>query len=74
MEKYVAYKAVINALLSGRHLSQLDCQEFMVEDMRTIVSHYKHLFKDTHDLKFRWIITPVRKARIKEYYLELKTA
>ena len=70
MEKYVASKAILNALLSGRHLSQLDSKEFMVEDMRTPISHMRDKFKDTHVLKYKWIRTPLRKTLIKEYWLE----
>ena len=69
-QKYNARKAILNALLSGRHLSQMDCHEFQVEDMRTPVSHLKPHYQDTHDLKTKWITTPVRNARIKEYWLE----
>lgn len=70
MEKYNAKKAILNALLEGRHLSQLDCAEFMIEDMRTPISHLKEKYMKTHELKTRWITTPVRKTRIKEYHLE----
>ena len=70
MKKYNAKKAILNALLQGRHLSQMDCAEFMVEDMRSVVSHLKEKFKGTHELKTKWIKTPVRKANIKEYRLE----
>lgn len=70
MKKYNATKAILNALLDGRHLSQMDCREFMVEDMRTPVSHLKPKYKDTHELKTKWIKSPVRGARIKEYWLE----
>lgn len=69
-EKYVASKAIFNALMAGRHLSQMDCREFQVEDMRTPISHMQKRFPDTHDLKTKWIKTPVRGARIKEYWLE----
>ena len=68
--KYNATLAILNALKGGRHLSQMDCREFMVEDMRTYVSHLKPRYEDTHALKFKWIKTPVRGARIKEYWLE----
>jgi hypothetical protein len=71
-EKYNARRAILNALINGRHLSQMDCREFQVEDMRTPVSHLRPNFKDTHDLKFKWITTPVRGRRIKEYWLEAK--
>lgn len=68
--KYIAKRAILSALLDGRHLSQMDCREFLVEDMRTPISHLKDKFRDTHNLKTRWITTPVRGARIKEYWLE----
>ena len=45
----------------------------MVEDMRSVVSHLKEKFEDTHELKTKWIKTPVRKANIKEYWLERRT-
>ena len=70
MKKYVAKKAILNALLDGRHLSQMDCREFKIEDMRTPISHLKHIYKETHTLKTKWITTPVRGARIKEYWLD----
>ena len=69
-KRYNATKAILAALKSGRHLSQMDCHEFQVEDMRTYVSHLKPHYQDTHDLKYIWIHTPVRRARIKEYWLE----
>lgn len=70
--KYNAKQAIYNALLDGRHLSQMDCREFQVEDMRTNISHLKDRFQHTHDLKTKWITTPVRGARIKEYWLEAR--
>ena len=73
-QKYIATKAILQALLEGRHLSQMDCREFQIEDMRTPVSHLRPRFEDTHDLKSKWIVTPVRNARIKEYWLEKKQA
>lgn len=71
--KYVAKKAILNALLEGRHLSQMDCREFMIEDMRTPISHLKPRFEETHILRSEWILTPVRGARIKSYWLERKS-
>lgn len=70
MSKYIARRAILSALFEGRHLSQMDCREFLVEDMRTNISHLKDKFRDTHDIKTKWITTPVRGARIKEYWLE----
>lgn len=71
-QKYIAKKAILEALLNGRHLSQMDCREFQIEDMRTPISHLKNHFQDTHELRTEWIVTPVRKARIKSYWLEKK--
>ena len=71
-QKYIAKKAILEALLNGRHLSQMDCREFQVEDMRTNICHLKGRFPDTHILRKEWIVTPVRKARIKSYWLEKK--
>ena len=65
-EKYNAKKAILNALMDGRHLSQMDSREFKVTDMRTPISHLKPQYQGTHELKTKWIITPVRGARIKE--------
>lgn len=70
VSNYSANKAILAALMQGRILSQLDCREFKVEDMRTPISHLKKRFKDTHELKWRWQITSVNKARIKMYWLE----
>ena len=72
MERPSAKKAILNALLEGRHLSQMDCAEFMIEDMRTVVSHLKEHYEDTHILNTKWIRTPVRNSRVKEYWLTAK--
>ena len=72
-EKYNARKAILNAPLNGRHLSQMDCMEFRVADMRTPISHLKPHYQGIHDLKKKWITTPVRGARIKEYWLESRS-
>ena len=73
MKKYVARKAILAALMSGRHLSQMDCYEFQVEDMRTPISHLKPQYEDTHILRSKYIKTPLRQARIKEYWFEKRT-
>ena len=72
-QKYIAKRAIFNALMSGRKLSQLDCEEFQVEDMRTPISHMRKLYEDTHYLRYEWITTPVRRSHIKLYWLEPKT-
>ena len=71
-QKYITTRAILEALLGGRKLSQMDCMEFKVEDMRTPISHLKSRFQDTHDLRSEWIRTPVRNARIKRYWLVKK--
>ena len=40
-QKYIATQAIFEALTGGRKLSQMDCREFEVEDMRTPISHMK---------------------------------
>lgn len=68
--KYNARQAILAALMEGRKLSQMDCKEFMVEDMMTPISHLKSKYEQTHVLRTEWIHTPVRNARIKLYWLE----
>lgn len=71
-QKYIAKQAILQALLNGRRLSQMDCREFQIEDMRTPVCHLKPRYEETHILRTEWIRTPVRNARIKQYWLEPK--
>ena len=72
-DRYNATRAILNALKNGRQLSQLDCEEFMVEDMRTVVSHLKKHYEADYDLNSIWISTPVLNRRIKLYWLTPKT-
>lgn len=73
-KNYNASREILNALIGGRKLSQLDCKEFMVADMRTMVSHLKPHFPDTHVLVKKWIVTPVNKRHIRQYQLVDKTS
>lgn len=69
-QKYIARHAIYEALTGGRKLSQMDCREFEVEDMRTPVSHMKERFTEAgYVLNSQWIKTP-KGRRIKEYWLE----
>lgn len=69
-QKYIARRAIYEALTNGRKLSQMDCREFEVEDMRTPVSHMKERFTEAgYVLNSQWIKTP-KGRRIKEYWLE----
>lgn len=70
MDKYNATKAILNALKNGEHVSQMDCSRYQIEDMRTVVSHLRPKYEETHTLHSKWVRTPVRNARIKEYWLE----
>ena len=69
-QKYIAKRAIFEALTKGRRLSQMDCREFEVEDMRTPISHMKEDFRaNGFQVKSEWIQTP-KGRRIKEYWLE----
>jgi hypothetical protein len=68
-QKYIARQAIFEALTGGRKLSQMDCREFEVEDMRTPMSHMKDRFENAgFILNSQWIKTP-KGRRIKEYWL-----
>lgn len=67
---YNARLAIYQALTNGRHLSQMDCAEFEIEDMRTRVSHMQDDFTSAgFTLRKKWIQTP-KGRRVKEYWLE----
>lgn len=69
-DKYIARQAIFDAMVNGRKLSQMDCREFEVEDMRTPMSHMRQRFEQAgYILCDRWIRTP-KGRRIKEYWLE----
>jgi hypothetical protein len=69
-QKYIARQAIFEAMTGGRKLSQMDCQEFEIEDMRTPMSHMKDRFLSAgYELNSQWIQTP-KGRRIKEYWLE----
>lgn len=68
--RYIARAAIFEALTNGRKLSQMDCREFEVEDMRTPVSHMRGRFESAgFVIHSRWIKTP-KGRRIKEYWAE----
>ena len=67
-----ATKAILKALIEGRHISQLDCREFMIEDIRTAVCHLRRRFPSDMILKKSWTISPVTGARLRVYWLENK--
>lgn len=69
-EKYIARRAIYEAMTNGRKLSQMDCREFEVEDMRTPMSHMREEFERAgFILQSEWIRTP-KGRRIKEYWLD----
>jgi hypothetical protein len=71
-QKFIARQAIFEAMTGGRKLSQMDCREFEIEDMRTPMSHMKERFNEAgYDLHSQLILTP-KGRRIKEYWLERK--
>lgn len=71
--RYNATQAIFEALTGGRKLSQMDCREFEIEDMRTPISHMKDRFDVTgYNLHSQWIKTP-KGRRIKQYWLERRS-
>ena len=69
-QKFIARQAIFEAMTGGRKLSQMDCREFEIEDMRTPMSHMKERFNEAgYDLHSQWIKTP-KGRRVKEYWLE----
>lgn len=65
---------IYNALASGRHLSQNDCMEFSIEDMRSPIARIrKRLARESTPwiLRDRWIQRPGM-VQIKEYWFEKK--
>lgn len=73
-DRYIATHAIFSALTGGKKLSQMDCREYEVEDMRTPISHMKDKFdKAGYNLHSQWIKTP-KGRRIKEYWLTRKTS
>ena len=69
-QKYIARQAIFEAMTGGRKLSQMDCREFEIEDMRTPMSHMRGKFEEAgFTLNSQWIQTP-KGRRIKEYWLE----
>ena len=59
---------ILEHLMSGRVLSQLDCREFGVEDMRTPISHSRHIWEQDYELTWQWCKT-ITGSRIKLYKL-----
>lgn len=68
--KYIARQAIFEAMTNGRKLSQMDCGEFEVEDMRTPMSHMRQRFLEAgYVINSEWIKTP-KGRRIKQYWAE----
>lgn len=72
---YFGKEAIFQALCAGRHISQLNCREFRIEDVRTPVSHLaKRIEAAGMKLCTKKITSPVTGAWLKEYWLEKKEA
>lgn len=69
-----ATEQILQDLKNGRKVSQLDCREYGIEDMRTIISHLGTDGKFAGwILRTEWFTTEVRKSRLKRYWLEAMT-
>lgn len=69
-----AKAAIFNAMLKGRKVSQMDCKEFRIEDMRTPVSRLRDkIWREQlpYEIADQWIKTPGG-SRIKQYWLTIK--
>lgn len=64
------YGRVLHALLAGRHISELDAKEFQVCEIRTPIHQARPFFEPAYILRWKWITSPVKHSRIKEYWLE----
>jgi len=72
-KRYVARKAILSALLSGRRISLLDSAEFQVSQMHTqmhLIATKDLLELPNYVLRSEWVPCGIAGARCKEYWLE----
>lgn len=72
-KRYVARKAILSALLSGRRISLLDSAEFQVSQMHTqmhLIATKDLLELPDYVLRSEWVPCGTAGARCKEYWLE----
>lgn len=71
VDRYNAKKAIYEAMVSGRHISLFDTQEFRVAEMHTMICQIR---QDIERKNLPWVmrnkwISPNGK-KVKEYWLE----
>ena len=72
-DRYIAKKAIMAAMISGREISFLDSEEFGVSQMHTQICNIRQDIRDKHlpfVLKDRWIEFGRHGKRCKAYKLE----
>lgn len=75
-DRYIAKKAIFDALTKGRRISFLDSREFNVSEMHTQMHCIRQDIEDKnlpYTLHSRWIGCGLAGKRCKEYWLEDKT-
>ena len=66
---------VLNAMISGRHISLVDSEEFELSQMHTAISKIrKRILHNSlpYVMRDRWITIGENKIQCKEYWLEEK--
>ena len=74
-DRYIAKKAIFEALAKGRHISFLDSAEFKVSEMHTQMHCIRTDIADKqlpYVLKSKWLDCTLAGKRCKEYWLESK--
>lgn len=77
VDRYNAKKAIFEAMTQGRHISLLDSMEFAVSQMHTTICFIRKDIEEKnlpYEMKDRWIECGQYRKKIKEYWLESKTA
>ena len=72
-DRYIAKKAIFEAMKNGREISMLDSTEFEVSQMHTQICNIRQDIRDKHlpfVLKDRWIEFGRHGKRCKAYKLE----
>lgn len=72
-ERYIAKKAIFEAMMNGRHISFLDSREFEVSEMHTQMCCIRQDIAEKKlplELKDRWMTFGKHGKRCKEYWIE----
>lgn len=74
-DRYIAKKAIFNAMKDGRHISLLDSREFEVSQMHTQITFIRNEIREKnlpYVLRDEWIPFGTHGKRCKSYWLEHK--